>query len=272
MDLDWYSEEEVKNAQLFNDESIIVSKITEKKETDDDLPQTKKDSIEIENCFKIITECKNSKQLLIVLQYLSGVANHLRNLIRSKCIKTNENACTHSFSKEELDSILKYLNWLKNTSDNLKILFIAPLRKDNSFDPHSIKPFKTSSYKFCNYSDLCLVHKNKNKNCDKNHFVFEMIINDITKLIESLNILGLDNLNWVFLNKYLLTEFDNETKKYSVVQADTQVSIVDQESQFQVDKNLICKSFDVISFVLNKMYDEATSFLNSNNKSLLINL
>jgi hypothetical protein len=60
MDLDWYSEDDVKNATLFNDESIIVSK-HKKKEVYEEPPQVKKDSINIEDCFKINTICKNSR-------------------------------------------------------------------------------------------------------------------------------------------------------------------------------------------------------------------
>ncbi len=271
MDLDWCSEDDVKNATLFNDESIIVSK-HKKKEILEETPQVKKDSINIEDCFKINTKCKNSRDLLNVLHYLSGVSNHFRNQIRGKCIKTHENIHPNCFTQEELNSIIKYLSWLKTTCEDIKDFFAPPLRKDNSYDPNSIKPFKTSSYKFCNYENSCLVHKNKNKNCEKNHFVFDMIINDIGKLIESLHVVQLENLNWVFLNKFLFVIYDTETRNYTMSRNDSLVEILKPDVEFQIDKNLICKSFDVVSFVLNKMYDESFSFLNLDNKSLLINI
>ncbi len=99
-----------------------------------------------------------------------------------------------------------------------------------------------------------------------------MIINDIGKLIESLHIVELENLNWVFLNKFLFIIYDTETKKYTISRNDSLVEILKPDVEFQIDKNLICKSFDVVSFVLNKMYDESFSFLNLDNKSLLINM
>jgi hypothetical protein len=270
MDLDWYSEDDLKNATLFNDESIIVSK-HKKKEVIEEPPQLKKEIVDFENCFNINIECNNSKNLLNVLQYLSGVSNHLRNLIRGKCVKSFDIAQI-TFKNEEVVLILNYLKWLRDTCDYVKIFFAPPLRKDNSYDPNSVKPFKTSSYKFCNYSNSCLVHKNKNKTCDKNHFVFDMIINDISKLIDSLGIIGEENLNWVFKNKFLLIDYDTENKKYSIKQIDSAIEIDKSDNIFQIDKNLICKSFDVVSFVLNRMYDEAYTFLNVDNKSILINM
>ena len=42
------------------------------------------------------------------------------------------------------------------------------------------------------------------------------------------------------------------------------------ENQMYIDKNLIFKCFDVISFIFNKMHDEAYLFLNYNINSELI--
>ena len=57
------------------------------------------------------------------------------------------------------------------------------------------------------------------------------------------------------------------------------LKVIENNSDFDVDENLnvidkslIFKSFDVISYVLNKMYEESYSFLNFNVKSLLINI
>jgi hypothetical protein len=270
MDLDWCNDAELKTTTPFNDESIIVSKYKIVEEKKEQPVEKKKDNINVDDCFNIKTECTNGDELLNVLYYLSGVSNHLRNLIRSRCIKSIE--APNPITEEEFNKIINFLTWLKNSSTSIKDHFSPPLRKDNSYDPNSIKPFKTSSYKFCNYNESCLVHKNKNKICDKNHFVFEMIINDITKLINSINIIGIDNLNWILSNKLIYIDYDEDTKKYSIQKITSLNNIEHPEHQFHIDKNLICKSFDVVSFVLNKMYDEANSFLSTNIQSLQINI
>ena len=180
MELDWCVEEDVKNTQLFNDNSVISSK-TKKLSGDviDDI-DIEKDLIDITKCFDINIDCSDSNDLLNVLHYLSEVSNHLRTLIRSKGIK-NFDSNINYISQKEFDSVIKYQQWLVKASIKIKHYFGAPHRKDNSFDPGSIKPFKTSSYKFCNFKESCSIHKNKNRTCDKNHFVFDMIINDISK-------------------------------------------------------------------------------------------
>ena len=90
MELDWCVEEDVKNTQLFNDNSVISSK-TKKLSCDviDDL-ETEKDFIDITKCFDINIDCSNSNDLLNVLHYLSEVSNHLRTLIRNKGLKNFE--------------------------------------------------------------------------------------------------------------------------------------------------------------------------------------
>lgn len=278
MELDWCSEEDLKNTHLFNDNSVISSKTKKQIENDKNTNDinTQKDIIP-EDCFDLnITFNKGntsniSNDLLVVMNYLSCVSNHLRTLIRNKSIKD----CDHKIvTVQELESILKYQKWLITTSENVKHFFGNPQRKDNSYDPNSIKPFKTSSYKFCNFKESCSIHRNKNRNCDKNHFVFDMIINDIKKLSESLNTIGLDNLNYVLNNKNLKVTWINDS--YIIERFDNYITLESQinnpESEFIVDKNLIFKSFDVASYVLNKMYEESYSFLKYDLNSLQINI
>ena len=277
MELDWYSEDDLNNATIFNDNSIISHKssdiINQNSENIVDL----KNNIKIENCFEQNLDVKNEAELLNILHYLSSVSNNLRTLIRNKNIKqnnikeTNDENSIQIINQIEYDKILKYLIWIKEASVKIKNFFAIPYRKDNSFDPLNIKPFKTSSYKFCNFKESCSIHKNKNKTCDKNHFVFDMIINDITKLTESINLIGINNLNWILNNKNILINYSEESKNYSITKLNNnQGNIVENENYFLIDKTLIFKSFDVSSYVLNKMYEEAYSFLNFNNQSYQI--
>lgn len=274
MELDWCSEEELKNTQLFNDNSVISSKT--KKQTDSEKVNTEsniQNELNPNDCFNLKVDCKKPEDLLFIMNYLSCVSNHLRTLIRNKGTKTfspPENLIT----EEEFQLIFKFQEWLIETSEKIRHHFGNPQRKDNSFDPSSIKPFKTSSYKFCNFKDTCSIHRNKNRICDKNHFVFEMIINDIKKLSESLKSIGLDNLNYILSNKNLKMIWSNNS--YLIERIENQnihdIQITDPESQFIIDKTLIFKSFDVASYVLNKMYEESLCFLKYNINSLLITI
>lgn len=268
MDLDWCTEENLSNTKNFN-ENVVLNKDKKKNTTvEKDLEQNHKD-LNIEECFNLDLNVKDSKNLLMVLNYLSLISNHLRTFIRNKSTKFNEFT---EVTSSEYEFIIKYLDWLNKACTAVKKYFSVPLRRDNSYDPNTIKLFKTSSYKFCNFKESCSIHKNKNK-CDKNHFVFDMIINDICKLIESIKIIGTNNINWVLSNKIIKITYFNEEKKYIIENISSINTIGDlDENQFIVDKTLIFKSFDVISYVLNKMYEEASCFLNYDIESFLINL
>ena len=272
MDLDWCSEEDLKNRIIFNDNSIISNKknnnIEEEKKVQNVIIH--KSEIKIDDCFNLNLEVKNSKELLNILSYLSNVSNYLRTFIKNKSIKSydsnskNYDDYTHILEDLDFNLIIDYLKWIRDASIKIKKYFLVSNRKDNSSDPFNIKPFKTSSYKFCNFKESCSIHKNKNKFCEKNHFVFDMIINDISKLIESVLLVDKDNFNWLLNNKNILISYDND-KKYIVQKIKSDMLNMEiTENQFIIDKSLIFKSFDVISYVLNKMYDEASSFINYN--------
>lgn len=268
MDLDWCETEDLKNGVAFNQDSIIVSKEKKKVLENQNEFDENKNELNIENCFNQNFDSIDNKKLLTILNYLSLISNYLRTFIRNRSPKYIDSI---EISEDEFINILKYLNWLLDSSNLIKKYFALPLRRDNSYDPNNIKLFKTSSYKFCNFKESCSIHKNKNKVCDKNHFVFEMIINDICKLIESVNTVGRNNLNWLLANKIIISTYDPESKKYTMNKANIANNCID-ENQFIIDKTLIFKSFDVISYVLNKMYEEAYSFLNYDTESLLINI
>jgi hypothetical protein len=275
MDLDWCSEEDLKNRIIFNDNSIISNNkkncnVEEIKKVQEII--VNKSEIKIEDCFNLNLDVKNSKELLNVLLFLSNVSNYLRTFIKNKSIKSFDSNTNSKLYDEyisiledtDFNQIIDYLKWIKDASINIKKYFLVSNRKDNSSDPFNIKPFKTSSYKFCNFKESCSIHKNKNKFCEKNHFVFDMIINDISKLIESVLLVEKDNFNWLLNNKNILILYDDH-KKYIVKKIKNDMLNNEiTENEFMIDKSLIFKSFDVISYVLNKMYDEASSFINYN--------
>ena len=270
MDLNWCTDESLSNTKNFN-ENLVINK--EKKpilNIDKDQEKNYKD-LNIDECFNLNLEVGigDTKGLLSILNYLSIVSNYLRTFIRNKSTKFNDYT---EINENEYELICKYLNWLYESCISVKKYFSIPLRRDNSYDPNTIKLFKTSSYKFCNFKESCSIHKNKNK-CDKNHFVFDMIINDIFKLIESIKTINIDNINWILSNKIIKIGFFADEKKY-IVEKINNVNTIGEldENHFIIDKTLVFKSFDVISYVLNKMYDEAFCFLNFDVETHLINV
>jgi len=270
MDLDWCSINSLSNTKNFNENLIITKGNKNKSVVSKELEKNFK-NVNIDECFNLNLIVKDPKELLTILNYSSLVSNYLRTFIRNKSNKYNEYI---EINENEYMLICKYLNWLYDSITSVKNFFSISLRKDNSYDPNNIKLFKTSSYKFCNYKESCLIHKNKNKNkCDKNHFVFDMVVNDIQKLTESINIVGLNNINWVLSNKIIKITYVLDDKKYFIEQINNINLIEDLNSnQFIIDKTLIFKSFDVVSYVLNKMYNESYCFLNFDIESHLIDL
>jgi hypothetical protein len=275
MELDWCSDEKVlENTSKFNEISII-DKDKRKKKIEENQDENEKKDIEINNCFSInLEEIKDSKDLLLILNYLSLISNHLRTFMRNKSNKYNEINKSNKITEKEYELIVNYLKWLNIACISIKKYFAVPLRKDNSYDPNNVKLFKTSSYKFCNFKESCLIHKNKQNKCDKNHFVFDMIINDIQKLIESIETLEQENINWILDNKIIKMTYNLDVEKYNIEKLPLLNEYInnDNEFVFVIDKTLILKSFDVISYVLNKMYDESNYFLNNDYETFLINL
>lgn len=269
MELDWCSDENLSSFENFNENSII-SKNKKKNDSVETIDYTKPNNLNLNDCFKLDLNHFNNQNVLLINNYLSFISNHLRTLIRNKSTKFGE---IKKLTPEEHDLIIKYLDWLILASTSIKKFFATPVRRDNSFDPSNIKLFKTSSYKFCNFKESCSIHKNKQSKCDKNHFVFEMIINDIQKLKESIGIIGLDNINWTLSNKLIIVTYDLETKQYFMENIENINNDLElTENKFVIDKTLIFKSFDVISYVLNKMYEESLYFLNNDIQTLLINI
>ena len=269
MELDWCSDENLSSFENFNENSII-SKNKKKNDFVETNNYNTHHNLNIDNCFKLDLNCYTNQNILLITNYLSFISNYLRTFIRNKSTKFGE---IKKLTLEELDLIIKYLDWLILASSSIKKFFATPVRRDNSFDPSNIKLFKTSSYKFCNFKESCSIHKNKQSKCDKNHFVFEMIINDIQKLKESIGIIGLDNINWTLSNKLIISTYYLETKQYLIENVENIPNDLEfAENKFVIDKTLIFKSFDVISYVLNKMYEESLYFLNNDIQTLLINI
>jgi len=269
MELDWCSDENLSNFENFNENSII-SKDKKKKEINTLDTDNSDINLNLDDCFTINLNHYDNKNILLIINNLSFISNHLRTLIRNKSTKFGE---IKEMTIYEYNLIIKYLDWLILASNSIKNFFAIPVRRDNSFDPANIKLFKTSSYKFCNFKESCSIHKNKQSKCDKNHFVFDMIINDIQKLKESIEIIGFENINWTLNNKLIITTYDVNTLKYSMKNIENIYNEIElDEHKFVIDKTLIFKSFDVISYVLNKMYEESIYFLNNNIQTLLINI
>lgn len=276
MDLDWCTQENICNFELFNDKSVIAHKITNKTHTKqtnatNDFNSNKiSKELNVNECFNLNLDTTNKTQLLEILNYLSYVSNNLRTIIRNKNLISG-------FDQTNYSDLIKYLIWLKNACDKVKIHFNCNKKKEN---PNELifKPFKTSSYKFCNYKNYCSIHKNKNKICDKNHFVFEMVLNDIEKLIESLKLITEDNLdflNWIFINNSIKITI-SEDSNYTIEKIDNYENEENTHENipnvFHINKNVIFKCFDVISYVLNKMFEEAFTFFTYDIHSLQINL
>jgi hypothetical protein len=279
MDLDWFSEDNFVNAELFNDNSIIKQKTIEK-----NITKTKnspkyintnnkyKKELDASECFNFNLESTDKMDILEILNYLSFVSNNLRTIIRNKNLISG-------FDKETFENLMKYLFWLKDACFAVKQYFICSKKREN-INENIFKPFKTSSYKFCNYKNNCSIHKNKNKTCDKNHFVFDMVLIDINNLILSLEIItskDLDYLNWIFSDNILsilVNEMtDDKTPNCEINKLKINDNVTSElVNLFFIDKNVILKCFDVISYVLNKMFEESATFLNYDIESYLINL
>lgn len=267
MELDWCSDENLSNFEKFNENSIINKNA--KKNTCEILGNKINDSLNIDDCFSLDLKNKDKQNILLIINYLSFISNHLRTSMRNKSTKYGN---VKEIKKDEYEAILKYLKWLITASDEIKKYFAVPVRRDNSYDPLNIKLFKTSSYKFCNFKESCSIHKNKQSKCEKNHFVFDMIINDIHKLKKSIEILGLENINHTLNNKFIVSTFNQKIQNYTMENIDSFTNNIElDEKQFIIDKTLIFKSFDVISYVLNKMYEESYYFLNNDIPTFLIN-
>jgi hypothetical protein len=280
MELDWCIQENNNESQLFNDNSII------KNNKDNGFTNIKKQvslgnqkiakELKVNDCFSLDLKTTNKISVLEIMNYLSFVSNNLRTIIRNKNLISG-------FDNNNFENLMKYLSWLKNACENLKIHFNNTKKRDNLNDA-VFKPFKTSSYKFCNYKNSCSIHKYKNKTCDKNHFVFEMVLLDINKLIESLNLITKDNLdfiNWIFSDKCIKIYIDENTnstnstnslENFIIEKYNSNDFLNDSDNVYFINKNVIFKCFDVISYVLNKMYEESCNFLIYDIESLLINL
>jgi hypothetical protein len=268
MELDWCSDENLSSFEKFNENSVI-NKDKKKSDVNSLNDNDFNNNLKLDDCFLLDLNNTDDKNILMIINYLSFISNHLRTSMRNKSSKYGD---IKEIDLDEYKQIINYIDWLISASNTVKIYFAIPVRRDNSFDPLNIKLFKTSSYKFCNFKESCSIHKNKQSKCEKNHFVFDMIINDILKLKESIEIIGFDNINWLLNNKLIICTYNSETKKYFMNNINIYNGNELEENQFIIDKTLIFKSFDVISYVLNKMYEEAFYFLNNNIQTLLINI
>jgi hypothetical protein len=273
MDLDWCSNDDT-GGILFNDSVITNIKDSTFKNTKSS--ENKLADLTLDGFLNMSDEILTPSDLLYVFNYLTFTSNKLRNIIRNRCsLNLSKTKVVKELPNEKIayTDLVKYLNKSYSATNNIKKYFNCKYKKEFVFEniKSSGKLFKTSSYKFCTFKDSCKIHKNKNKVCDKNHFVFDMLLLDLSNLIESIEIISTtDNSNFfsVIDDDVLLYNITNNTveKHSSFNEKDV------NENMVYIDKNTVYKCFDVISYVFNRMYEEAYLFLNYNIFSELINM
>ncbi len=278
--------EKVPESHIFNDKSVIKHS---KLKNNTKIIESEK-IVEIKEEEKIFSlkmvfdfdekNISNNEELLELVYILKELSNYLKDNIRNKGIKITDN---NIYTEEEFNMMITNLMRMETLCTTATIYFLSS-GKNQSYQNVNVIPFKTSSYKPCSQKNLCFIHKQdiSKRKCDKNHFVFETVINDINYLIKSLEIIGLENLNWIINDQsisMLLIENTEATtlSDYEFVTEKIRKNDLDDtkinENMFIVNKKLISKSFGVISYVLKSMHDEASHFLSKNlTKSHLINL
>jgi hypothetical protein len=272
MDLDWCSNDDT-GGILFNDSVITNIKDSGLKNKPS---ENKMAELTLEGFLNINVEVSTPQDLLYVFNYLTFVSNKLRNIVRNRCsLNLSKIKVVKELPNDKIlyTDLIKYLNKIYDATNSIKKYFNSKYKKEFVFEniKSTGKLFKTSSYKFCTFKDSCKIHKNKNKVCDKNHFVFDMLLLDLSNLIESIEIISVNDNNNFFhvVDDYvLLYNITNNTveKHGSYNEKDTNENLV------FIDKNTVYKCFDVISYVFNRMYEEAYLFLNYNIFSELINM
>ena len=199
---------------------------------------------DINDCFNLQPITSNDDILLYIL-YLCHVSNYLRNTIREDNSTFN------------IDNNVKYLNWLFHTCEIFKKIFISHKSTDIS-DKYHTKIFKTSSYNFCQLKETCNVHYNGK--CNKHHFVFNNIANDLNNLINSLKLFTQSEIDYVFNGGVLKIVNGN------IIKIDNNINNNNNNYDI-INKNTVCKCFDVVSYVINKMMYEMNYFINCDIKS-----
>jgi hypothetical protein len=277
MDLDWCSNDDESSGVLFNDYVIDYTKNPDIKSTK--VSEPKSVELTLDAFLNVNVNVTSSVDLLYVFNYLTFASNKLRNIVRNRYSinipKTKNFKEVNAEVKDKItyEELLQYLKMIHSTTNNIKNFFNSKYKRELNFDiaHNTNKLFKTSSYKFCTFKDSCKIHKNKGKMCDKNHFVFDMLLLDLSNLIESIELISVNDTNNLYYiiddNILLYNTENNNIEKHSSYN----INDVNATTIF-IDKNTVYKCFDVISYVFNKMYDEAYLFLNYNITSELINL
>lgn len=277
MDLDWCSNDDESTSVLFNDYVIDYTKSPDVKSTK--VLEPKIVELTLDAFLNVNVNVTSSVDLLYVFNYLTFASNKLRNIVRNRYsinipkTKNFKEVPTEIKDKITYEELLQYLKMIHSTTNNIKNFFNSKYKRELNIDMvhNTNKLFKTSSYKFCTFKDSCKIHKNKGKTCDKNHFVFDMLLLDLSNLIESIELISVNdttNLYYIIDDNVLLYNTEN-----NIIEKHSSYNINDvSASTIFIDKNTVYKCFDVISYVFNKMYDEAYLFLNYNITSELINL
>ena len=271
MEFDWCNSVLIQDDkfELFNNSVLIIPSVDNtqsyKQIPTKQIVDNKRESkpLVMENPFKepiILNVCdchllesiKTNEDIVIHLNYLEQLSNSMRNTVRELG------------SKFQFDETIKNLKWIYKTCDALQNMFISNKTNDYTDKQYS-KIFKTSSYNFCNLKESCQIHLNKTKKCNKHHFVFNYILIDIQNLIHSLSVLDQDTINFIF-NGGSIKYIGGEITRFELSNEDK----IDNYNY--INKNTICKCFDVISYVIKKMSGEINYFITYKTKSCYVKL
>ena len=228
MDLDWCTEDKINGFQLFNDNSVIIHKTSEKSSNKcKNSPQNtilhnkQKKELDVSECFNLNLDSMDKLDILEILNYLSFVSNNLRTIIRNKNLISG-------FDQDNFDNLMKYLTCQKKSSLNNINHFAKQLLKIQLIYLCQLKPYQTQN--------------------------------------------DLYYLNWIFSDKWINIIVHEDTS-YEIKEIHTIENInAEIPNVYFIDKNVIFKCFDVISYVLNKMFEESSTFLNYDIESFQINL
>lgn len=156
-----------------------------------------------------------------LLKYENYLFTHIRQYIK-KCNETEENI--------DYKKLMIYLKWIADVSEYLSKKIKLPLfHHEIIFNNMEHVSIPRSSYKFCSNSCDCIANyrnngtKNK-KHCKGRHYVHNLVNADVSVLL-------------IYLSKIINCD-------YSLINHDE-----------------ILKSINTISFVINHMYNELSSFL-----------
>jgi len=173
--------------------------------------ESKKDNKVIKNVSYNISDIiiKNPELIddITLLEYQTYLSSHIK-----KYVKNHIDDCLNNEKNEELDFELHYpkFEWLasasKHLSNKLELVINNDIKSYQKSFNNDIIP--RSSYKFCEYNYECQFNKNNNlKGCFAQHYVHNIVYNDIIIIIDYLKYVKKNNkkINYNELFKCITT-------------------------------------------------------------------